>query len=116
MKDHLISGPRSTVQISNPDLPILVTNSIKNEPRNVHVHRIKTGSPQSDRFRLNVEYLYSAGVPLGDTMKATIEPRAPSLDTVRTTEVHRYRKGLFWRDMGGGPGKPFGMRMRVSAT
>src|SRR5580658_1894781 len=101
MKDHVISGPRGTVQIANPRLPILVAESIQNEPRNVHVHRIKAGSPQSDRFRLHVEYLYSARVPFGDTMKATIEPRSPSLDTVRTTQVHRYRKGFFWRDMWG---------------
>src|SRR5271154_1585980 len=105
MNDHVISGPCSTVQIANPRLPILVTELIENEPRNVDVHRIKAGSPQSDRFRLHVEYLNSAGVPFGDTMKATIEPRSPSLDTVRTTQVHRYRKSLFWRDMGGRPRK-----------
>src|SRR3984885_12256484 len=101
MKDHVISGPCSTVQIANPRLPILVTESIENEPRNVDVHRIKARSPQSARFRLHVEYLNSTGIPFGDTMKATIEPRSPSLDTVRTTQVHRYRKSPFWRDMGG---------------
>src|ERR1700677_984666 len=105
MKDHVISDPCCTVQIANPRLPILVTESIENEPRNVDVHRIKAGSPQSNRFRLHIEYLYSAGVPFRDAMKATIEPRSPSLDTVRTTLVYRYRKSPFWRDMGGRPGK-----------
>src|SRR5271156_4792156 len=95
MKDHVISRPSSTLQIPNPRLPILVTELIENKPRNVDMHRIKAGSPQSDRFRLHVEYLNSAGVPFGDTMKATIEPRSPSLDTVRTTQVHRYRKSIF---------------------
>src|SRR5271163_4715263 len=105
MKDHVISGPCSTVQIANPRLPIPVTELIENKPRNVDVHRIKAGSPQSDRFRLHIEYLNSAGVPFGDTMKATIEPRSPSLDTVRTTQMYRHRKGLFGWDMRGGPGK-----------
>src|SRR5580704_15708869 len=105
MKDHVVSGSCSTVQIANPRLPILVTESIENESRNVHVHRIKSGSPQCDRFRLHVKYLYPAGVPFGDAMKATVEPRSPSLDTVRTTQVHRYRKSPFLRDMGGRPRK-----------
>src|SRR5271156_2405950 len=105
MKDHVISRPSSTLQIPNPRLPILVTELIENKPRNVDMHRIKAGSPQSDRFRLHVEYLNSAGVPFGDTMKTTIEPRSPPLDTVRTTQVHRYRKSLFWGDMGGRPRK-----------
>src|SRR5271154_1111781 len=105
MKDHVISGPCSTVQIANPRLPIFVTESIENGPRNVDVHRIEARSPQRDRFRLHVEYLNSPGIPFGDTMKATTEPRSPPLDTVRTTQVYRYRKSPFWRDMRGRPRK-----------
>src|SRR5580658_9626985 len=36
MKDHVISGPRSAVQVANPRLPVLVTESVENEPRYVY--------------------------------------------------------------------------------
>src|SRR5271170_1427971 len=95
MQNHVISGSRCAVQVANPRVPVFVTEPIKNEPRYVDVNRIKAGGPQSDGLRLQIEDLNSAGNPLSDVVKATINPRSPSLDAVGTTKVHRYRKSLF---------------------
>src|SRR5580658_4905395 len=105
MKDHVISGPCSTVQIANSRLPILITELIKNEPRDVHVNRIKTGGPQSDWVRFHIENLNPAGAPFNDTVKATIKPCAPALDAVGATQMYRHRKGLFGWDVRSGPRK-----------
>jgi hypothetical protein len=73
------------MQVANPRLPVLVAESIKNEPGYVDVNRIKAGGSQSDRLRLHIEYLNPAGAPFSDPMKAAVKPRSPTLDAVGTT-------------------------------
>src|ERR1700685_984567 len=96
MKNHVILGSRGAMQVANALLLVLVTESIDNWPGYIDVNRVETRSSQCDRLRLHIEYLNPAGIPFGDTMKASVKPRSPALDAVGTAQVHGYRKSLFW--------------------
>src|SRR5258707_11653622 len=90
MENHVVSASRSAMQVANPRLLALITESIENEPRYVDVNRIETRGPQGDRLRLHIEYLNPASAPFGDAMKAALEPGSPALNAVWATKMHRY--------------------------
>src|SRR6266446_8391907 len=59
-------------------------------------------APECDSF---IEKRVKCGIPFGDTMKASVKPRSPALNAIGTAQVHRYRKGLFWRNVWSGSRK-----------
>src|SRR5271163_2659488 len=105
MKNHVILGSRHAMQVANALLLALVTETIDNRPGYIDVNRVETLISQCDRLRLHIEYLNPAGIPFGDTMKASVKPRSPALNAVGTAEVHGYRKSLFWWNVWSGSRK-----------
>src|SRR5208283_3617596 len=105
MKNHVILGSRGAMQVANALLLALVTESIDNCPGYVDVNRVETLSSQCDRLRRHIEYPNPAGIPFGDTMKASVKPRSPALNAVGTAQVHGYRKSLFWWNVWSGSRK-----------
>src|ERR1700693_3775752 len=105
MEDHIILRSRNALQSADPFLFALITESIESEPGYVYVDRIEASRPEGDRLRLHSEYLNPAGIPFGDTMKASVKPRSPALNAVGTAQVHGYRKSLFWWDVWSGSRK-----------
>src|ERR1700734_1397 len=105
MQNYVILGSRGAMQRANALLFVLAPESIVNCPGYIDVNRVETRSSRRDRLRLHIEYLNPAGIPFGDTMKASVKPRSPALNAVGTAQVHGYRKRLFWWNVWSGSRK-----------